>query len=237
MTDEQDTEATTRLALELLRAPFEIRHQVGRWTLRLTQDSILTQLLDPIPLIAFSLGFVLTITNQSKRGTASHLLYEVGALLMVISLLLLIANREARKRHKHNEDAAKTFRRSARISLGVLGVAVVVLAFWIPRQSVADVMVTTGVAAVAAVALDTLIFAPAVRLYAFNLAASRVVSVAQASVKLEKATKRPRTLIRYGSLRLSLERHGQLSETKGQESPSNSEGPEPPADTETAPTS
>jgi uncharacterized membrane protein len=221
--------------LELLRAPLEIRYQVGSWTFRLTQESILTQILDPIPLIAFVLGFVLTITNQSKRGTASHLLYEVGALLMVISFLLLIANREARKRYKHNEDAAKRFRRSARIFLGVLGVAIIVLAFWIPRQSVADVMVTTGVAAVAAVALDALIFAPAVRLYAFNLSASRVVSIAQASVKLEKATKRPRTLIRYGSLRLSLERHGQQSETMSQASPTSSEGPEPSANAETAP--
>jgi hypothetical protein len=164
-------------AVELLRSPYQFKILAGNKAYVITQQPVLPRLLGLIPLALIALGCIGMATTNPAAGTAPHLIYELGAVLVVLSLLLAIAGGEARRRHQGNEAGGKQFRKWTRIGLGVMGVAIVIIAFQVSQGQLADFMVTFGVAMSAAVALDALIVEPGEKLYAFSLAGTKVISV------------------------------------------------------------
>lgn len=206
MADDDEVHLTVaRFALDFLCSPFVYRLRLGKYTVEIAQESFLSKILAPIPLGALLLGAALMIGEQSRKGTGAHLLLEIGSLLIVVSLLLIIASREARQRMKNGEDAAYRFRRTARIVLGLLGSVVVVAAFWTPSQYFANLMVTAGVAIIAAAALDTLIVAPAERLYRFMLGSDAwVVTVGPSGEESYGRSGKSTTLFGFAGLQFSV---------------------------------
>ncbi len=191
-------------AVELLRTPFEFKFSVGNKTFVMAQEPALRDFLGLVPIGLLALGFLAMLRNQPATGTASHLVYEVGAVLIVLALLLVIAGGEAQQKQKRSETAGKRFRRWTRIGLGIVGIVLLVLAFQVSRQNTADFMITVGVATIAAVALDAIIVEPGEKLYAFSLAGTKTISVG-ANGKIEIRDRDP------GRKKTLLERLFQIS--------------------------
>ena len=167
-----------QLAADLLRVPIRLRVNIGGREFQVTRWSPIQQALEALPYAAVVLGVLLMLRTEPAGSVTSQLLYEASALIVVAGLLVAIVQRVARISvdPSRGEDSVRRFRAWARATLVVIGGGVICSAYVITSRRVADLLVTTGTAIVAAAGLDGLVVGPVERLYRFAMGGRHVLT-------------------------------------------------------------